>query len=151
MTNKTGYIIVILILVGLSLWLWFKNSNDNKRMADALLKSANPDAKMENTDNQDGDIKCELRDSYGRMITITGRGAEFEKLCLERGNQQQYLYGYYWWPINYYTWYRPWGWRHWSGGRHPIGGHGSMTGGGTGGGGQTGTGAGTGTPGTGTP
>lgn len=91
-----------------------------------------------------GDIKCELRGSDGRPITIIGRGEEFERLCRQRDPLS--LYGYQYYPLYYYTWYWPWGWRRW-----PSGGPGSMTGGGTGGGGQTGTGAGTGTPGTGTP
>lgn len=100
------------------------------------------------TRNQDGDLKCELRGSNGQIITITGRGPEFESLCRQNSVN---LWGYQWYPLYYYYWYPSWGWRRHSGGRHPSGGHGSGTGGGTGGGGGTGTGAGTGTPGTGTP
>lgn len=90
-------------------------------------------------DNQDGDLKCDLRGNDGRLITITGRGPEFEKLCRQQSPVMWYGYQYY--PLYYYTWYYPWGWR-----RNPPGGHGSGAGGGTGGGNQDGTGGGTGTP-----
>lgn len=156
--KNAGFIIVILALSAFVIYLYATKNNAQKRLSDALANASDKPAEtpaVAESDNQDGDIKCELMDAYGRRITIIGRGPEFERLCLERRNQQQWLYGYYWWPVNYYTWYNPWGWRSWGGGwhhgRHPVGGHRSGTGGGTGGGGGTGTGAGTGTPGTGTP
>lgn len=110
----------------------------------ALGQAKNPfsSSRMSGTrsgDNQDGDLKCELRGADGRLITITGRGPEFEKLCRQQNPVN--LYGYQYYPLYYYTWYNPWGWR-----RYPSGGPGSMTGGGTGGGNQDGTGGGTGTP-----
>lgn len=134
-SKDTGYLVVIGLLVVGGLWLAYENNSKRIGVSNGT-----------NTDDgiKDGDLKCELRDNYGRLITITGRGPEFERLCRQQSPVSWYGYQYY--PLYYYTWYRPWGWR-----SSPSGGHGSGTGGGTGGGGGTGTGAGTGTPGTGTP
>lgn len=131
--KDTGYLVVISVLVLGLLYLAFGN------------KGTSVAGRTADEPYNDGDIKCELTGANGRTITITGSGPEFERMCRQQ-NYPLNLYGYQWYPLYYYTWYRPWGWRRW-----PSGGHGSGTGGGTGGGGGTGTGAGTGTPGTGTP
>ena len=52
------------------------------------------------------EIKCELKDAYGRIVTITGKEGDpqFERLCKQQTNQQVYVYGY---PYYFIRWWRP--------------------------------------------
>lgn len=114
-SKDTGYLVVIALLAAGFLWLIFGNSASRIGVANGT-----------NTNDgvQDGDLKCELQDRNGRTITITGRGPEFERMCRQQ-NQPVNWYGYQYYPLYYYQWYRPWGWKEWHGG----GGGGGGTGG----------------------
>lgn len=115
--KDTGYIVVIALLAAGLLWMTFGNKNGV-----AGTKYAGGTSSDDAT--EDGTLKCELRGNDGRMITITGKGPEFERLCRSQ-NQPVTWYGYQYYPIYTYQWYRPWGWRRWHGG----GGGGGATGG----------------------
>lgn len=139
-TGKTIGIVAVILIAFYAILIWTGQAKN------PFSKDAKTGGREGDTGNRDGDLKCELRGSNGQIITITGRGPEFERMC--RQQTPVNLWGYQWYPLYYYYWWPNWGWTI---GRQPSGGHGSGTGGGTGGGGGTGTGAGTGTPGTGTP
>lgn len=44
----------------------------------------------------DDTVKCELRDAYGRIVTITGdpNDPQFRSMCQTQVNQPVYIYGY---------------------------------------------------------
>lgn len=60
---------------------------------------------------KDDNVKCELKDAYGRTVTITGKSddPQFQRMCQSQVNQPVYLYGY---PYTFIRFWRP---RH-----HPI-------------------------------
>lgn len=46
--------------------------------------------------DDDDTVKCELKDAYGRTVTITGdpNDMQFQRMCQLQTNQQVYVYGY---------------------------------------------------------
>lgn len=44
----------------------------------------------------DDEVKCELMDTNGRIVSITGKSddPQFQQMCNSQSNQQVYVYGY---------------------------------------------------------
>lgn len=57
-----------------------------------------------NSDPSDDEVKCELKDAYGRTVTITGKAndPQFVSLCQRQQNQQVYVYGYPYYFVRYW-------------------------------------------------
>lgn len=77
--NNLGWILFVLAVIVI-LILWFMPEKGS-----GILIS-----------EDSNEVKCELKDSNGRTITITGSSddPQFERLCQQQQNQQVYVYGY---------------------------------------------------------
>lgn len=116
-----GFFAAAVLVIGYLLFFYKPKDNDGTTTIISGLDN-----------DKDDEVKCELRDAYGRTITITGHAndPQFQQMCQYRSTQPFYVYGY---P---YTFFRFRG-RH--GGGHG-GGNGSNGGDGNGGGGNGGGG-----------
>ena len=105
--NNLGW----LLFIGLLVYVIYKSSK--REVVD--LPTISPSTPKDN------DIKCELKDTYGNIVTITGKAGDtqFEKMCTQSvANQPVYVYGY---PYSFVRFH--------GGGGH-RGGHGGHGGGG---------------------
>lgn len=85
-----GIIIAIIIIVAV-----IKNWS-------RIFPPATPSTIVDTTDDE---LKCEVRNANGQVVTISGKGDEFERICTQsKVNQPVYVYGY---PYYFVRYWRP--------------------------------------------
>lgn len=94
-----GIAIIVFFIVGYKKG-WFNNPSTTTNTNPSTPGSRQADLSSTTSDTyKDGDLRCDLRDAYGRTITITGSGPEFENLC-----RQTIPTYYYYYPYTYWIW-----------------------------------------------
>lgn len=85
-----GLFVVALIVIA---YMYFSKNPPNINMPSTVA-------------SDDDDVKCELRDAYGRTVTITGNASDpqFQRMCQSQTNQPVYVYGY---PYTFIRFWRP--------------------------------------------
>lgn len=75
---------LFLVAVAVIVYMYFNPTKDKKTIS-------NTDTLVDNTE-----VKCEVMDSYGRTITITGDSSDpqFQQMCQSQPRQPLYIYGY---------------------------------------------------------
>lgn len=93
-------LIALAIVVG-AMFLLFGIKNWDK-----WFPRTNSDGSGRRITSDDTEVKCELRDAYGKTITITGHSddAQFQNMCKQQPNQPVYVYGY---PYYFLRWWKP--------------------------------------------